>query len=143
MVTTNALQRGSRLRSVASWVGLGVLALGAAAFAGASGISRYRTQAIIDNPCLKNALSASALERLLTASAAVLLIAAAVAFAAVLVSAIRHRTGDAARGHAWAGFAVAVVLLLPVTNLVAGDPLGFDAQMLPNCATMASLGGAS
>lgn len=137
MVTTNSAKRATPPQLIGGWVGLAALALGAAAYAGVSGIGQYRTQTIVDNPCIKNALNTSQLERWLTVSAAVLLGIAAIAFVAVLVSANRRRVSDAGNRHAWAGLAVAILLLLPVTNHVAGDPLGFDAQMLPNCATMA------
>lgn len=117
-----------------------MLAVGAAAFAGASGIGRYRMEAIVDNPCIKSALGKSALETWLPAAAAVFLIASIGAFVVVLGAGARRQTTDATTRHAWIGLAVSIVLLLPVANLVAGDPLGFDAQMLPNCATMAFLG---
>ncbi|WP_163796927.1 hypothetical protein [Mycolicibacterium sediminis] len=138
-MTTNSGQRGTPPQSVGGWVGLAALSLGAAAYAGVSGIGQYRMQTIVDNPCIKNALDTSELERWLTVSAAVLLSIAAIAFVALLLSTNRQRGGDALRRHAWGGLAVAILLLLPVTNLVAGDPLGFDAEMLPNCVTMALL----
>jgi hypothetical protein len=133
MVKPTRPQGTRRLHSVVGWGGLAALALGAAASAGASGIGAYRTKVIVDTPCVKNALDASALESWLDVAAAVLLIVAVAAFITVLVGANRHR---AAARHAGAGLVVAILLLVPAVNALAGDPLGFDAQMLPNCATM-------
>lgn len=133
MVKPTRPQGTTRFQSVVAWGGLAALALGAAASAGASGIGAYRTQVILATPCAKNALDASALEARLDVAAAVLLIIAVVAFITVLVGANRHR---AAARHAGTGLVVGVLLLVAVVNALAGDPLGFDAQMLPNCATM-------
>jgi hypothetical protein len=97
-------------------------------------------QTITSSPCIKKALGASALETWLTASGALFLLAAIGAFAAVLLSTARLRPRTSATRHAWVGLAVAVLLLIPAANLIAGDPLGFDDQVLPNCATLAPLG---
>lgn len=69
---------GTKLRSFCGWGGLAALAVGTAAFAGVSGIGRYRMQAIIDNPCIKNALGTSALENRLEVVAGGVLIASIV-----------------------------------------------------------------
>lgn len=134
----SARSRGATLRSLFGWSGLAALVLGVAAYAALVGIARHRLQAIIDNPCEKDALGPSALETALPTVAAIGLFAALACFVVVLVSGARQQTRTTATRLAWIGLVIGVLLSIPVANIVAGDPLGFDDQMLPDCMTMSS-----
>lgn len=137
MVRSGMRQSNTASPSTFGWIGFLALTLGAAACAGASGIVTYRTQAIVESPCRKNALGASALETTLAAAGAIFLLVAICAYVAVLINSAQRQTREPAARPAWVGLAVAILLLTPAAFFLAGDPLGFDDQMLPNCVTMA------